>query len=172
MSYLRAENMKLRTKVEDLENRMLNLVGAIKIFSAGMPGKEHEMNNQIANILAGASELKIVAPYITEEYAMLIQDLANNGVKIQIVLNDRRFWPQEFQHFYDKLKNMRSIDLVNNPNVNYLLIWTPTQALFTSGPLHKEKLMKTVLIGTLITEKVKLDDLVEIFKNMLPSFMK
>ncbi len=171
MSLLRAENIKLRTKVEDLENRLLKLVGTIKIFAAGMSGKEHVMNNNIAEIITNATDIKIVAPYITNEYALILKDRAKNGIKVQIVLNDRRLWPEKYVNIYDELK-VTSIDLINNPNVKFLLVWTPKTALFTSGPLDKSSLMKTVLIGTLINEKGKLNELLKIFQLMLPSFMQ
>jgi len=171
MSLLRAENIKLRTKIEDLENRLLKLVGTIKIFTGGMPGNEHVMNNNIAEIITNATDIKIVAPYITNEYALILKDRARNGIKVQIVLNDRRLWPEKYVDIYDQLK-VTSIDLINNPNVKYLLVWSPKTALFTSGPLDKDSLMKTVLIGTLINEKGKLNELLKIFQLMLPSFMR
>jgi len=171
MSLLRAENIKLRTKVEDLENRLLKLVGTIKIFTGGMPGNEHVMNNNIAEIITNATDIKIVAPYITNEYALILKDRARNGIKVQIVLNDRRLWPEKHD-IYDELKVTTGIDLVNNPNVKYLLVWSPKTALFTSGPLDKNSLMKTVLIGTLINEKGKINELRKIFELMLPSFMR
>ena len=171
MSLLRAENIKLRTKIEDLENRLLKLVGTIKIFTGGMPGNEHVMNNNIAEIITNATDIKIVAPYITNEYALILKDRARNGIKVQIVLNDRRLWPEKYVDIYDQLK-VTSIDLINNPNVKYLLVWSPKTALFTSGPLDKDSLMKTVLIGTLINEKGKINELLKIFQLMLPSFMR
>ena len=172
MSLLKAENIKLKQKVEDLESRLLSVIGAIKIFSSGMSGHEHEMNNYIADILLKATELKIVAPYITQEYAMVLADRAKNGIKIQIVLNDRRLWPADVSKIYDQLKATPGVDLVNNPNVKYLLVWSPETCLFTSGPLDKETLMKTVLIGTLITEPRKSQEILSIFREMLPSFMR
>jgi hypothetical protein len=172
MSLLRAENIKLRTKVEDLENRLLKLVGTIKIFTGGMPGNEHVMNNNIAEIITNATDIKIVAPYITNEYALILKDRARNGIRVQIVLNDRRMWPKEHIEIYDELKVTTGIDLVNNPNVKYLLVWSPKIALFTSGPLDKHSLMKTVLIGTLISEKGRIQELLKIFELMLPSFMR
>ena len=172
MSLLRAENIKLRSKVEDLENRLLKLVGTIKIFTGGMPGNEHIMNNNIAEIITNATDLKIVAPYITNEYALILKDQAKNGIKVQIVLNDRRLWPKESVDIYDQIKVSNGIDLINNPNVKYLLVWSPKTALFTSGPLDKDSLMKTVLIGTLINETSKLNELLKIFQLMLPSFMR
>ncbi len=171
MSLLQAENIKLRTKIEDLENRLLKLVGTIKIFTGGMPGNEHVMNNNIAEIITNATDIKIVAPYITNEYALILKDRARNGIKVQIVINDRRLWPGHVD-IYDELKVANGIDLVNNPNVKYLLVWSPKTALFTSGPLDKDSLMKTVLIGTLINEKGRLQELLKIFQLMLPSFMR
>ena len=170
MSLLKAENIKLRGQIEKLETRILSLVGAIKIFTNGM--KEHEMNNNIAEIITNASDLKIVAPYITAEYAMILQDRAKNGIKVQLVVNDRRLWPKQFQNIYDTLKTTMGIDVINNPNVKYLLCWNPTTALFTSGPLSKDSLMNTVLIGTLVKEQGKLKEILKIFNLMLPSFMR
>ena len=146
MSLLKAENIKLKRKVEDIETRLLNLIGAIRIFSSGMPGHEHEMNNNIAEIITTGSEIKVVAPFITKEFVMILQDRAKNGVKVQIVINDRRFWPKEHANLYDTLKATNGIDLVNNPNVKYLLVWSPESALFTSRPLSKDSLMNTILI--------------------------
>ena len=172
MSYLKAENIKLKQKIEKLENELLELVGAIKIFASGMEGQEHLMNNHIADIIMAANELKIVAPYVSDEYALVLQDRARNGVKIRIVLNDRRFWPKEAVHNYDKLKMDPGIDLINNPNVRYLMVWSPDRVLISSGPLDKKLLEKTILIGTLITDKKRIQDMLEIFKQMLPSFMR
>ncbi len=172
MSLMKAENIKLKRKIEDLENRLLRLVGAIKIFTGGLAGKEHEMNNHIAEIITKGTMLRIVAPYITEEFALILQDRAKNGIKVQIVLNDRRIWPQQYMTIYDKLKATPGIDLINNPNVKYLLVWSPSTALFTSGPLCKDSLMKTILIGTLVNEKSKLNEILQIFNLMLPTFMR
>ena len=173
MSQFKADNIKLKEKIAELENRLINITGAFKIFSSGMEKREHEMNNQIANMIANAkTELKIVAPYISDEYVPLLQDRVKNHVKIQIVLNDRRFWDPKMVKNYDTLKVTTGVDLVNNPNVKYTLIWTPEQALYTSGPLDKTLLMKTVLIGTIVLEKSKLEDLKNIIKEMLPTFMR
>ena len=172
MSLIKAENIKLKRKVEELENRLLSLVGTIKIFTGGMPGKEHEMNNHIAEIITNAAEIKIVSPYITKEYAMILEDRAKNGVKVQLILNDRRLWPEQYAQIYDKLKVIPGIDVINNPNVKFLLVWSPKSALFTSGPLSKESLMKTILIGTRVNEKGKINDILDIFNLMLPSFMR
>ncbi|MCF2141585.1 MAG: hypothetical protein K9W44_16140 [Candidatus Lokiarchaeota archaeon] len=172
MSLIKAENIRLKKKVEDLENRLINLVGAIKIFATGMSDNELEMNNHIAEIISSGSELKIVAPYISEEYAILLQDRSNSGIKMQIVVNDRRLWPKNYQSIYDKLKNASTIDVINNPNVHYLMVWSPETTIFTSGPLSKEHLMKSILIGTIITEPAKNRDMLKIFNLMLPSFMR
>ena len=173
MSLLKAENMKLKNQIEHLETRVLALVGSIKIFTGGpVPGKEHVMNNNIAEIITKAQELKIVTPFITTEYAMILQDRAKNGIKVQFVVNDRRLWPEDKQSIYDSLKTSQGIDVINNPNVQYLLCWSPTSALFTSGPLSKDSLMNTVLIGTLVKEQGKLNEILKIFDLMLPSFMR
>ena len=172
MSMFKAENIRLKKRVEDLEDRLLSVVGAIKIFTGGLPGNEHEMNNHIAEVITNATKLKIVAPYVTDEYAMILEDRVNNGVDVQCILNDRRLWPDEYQSIYDKMKVTRNLQVINNPNVKFLMIWSPESALFTSGPLSKDSLMKTVLIGTRVGEKGKINDMLRIFKSMLPSFMQ
>lgn len=177
MSFVKGENIRLKEKIQELEDKLVNLVGQIKIFSSGIvsSGKQHELNNTIANLLVKpkpGEEIKIVAPYIGDEYTTVLKARAAEGVKIQIVLNDRNLWPKEFVKFYDILKTTPKIDLVNNPNVKYLLIWTENEALFSSGPLDKNILMNTVLIGVLIKEKTKLNTLLEIYKEMLPSFLR
>lgn len=172
MSIIKAENIRLKKKVEDLENRLINLVGAIKTFASGTTDNELEMNNNIAEIISSGSLLHIVAPYITDEYALLLQDRAKSGTKIQVVVNDRRLWPKEHQKLYDKLKSAEGIDIINNPNVQFLLIWSPENVIYTSGPLSKDHLMKSILIGTLITEKAKIRDMQKIYNLMLPSFMR
>jgi predicted transcriptional regulator len=172
VSRLKAENIRLNKRIHTLEDKVLNLVGAIKIFMGGMPGKEHLINNHIVEIITEASKIKIIAPYITEEYSLILEDRAKKGIEIMAIVNDRRFWPEKYRNIYDKLKVMKNLQIINNPNVKFLLIWCPETVLFTSGPLSKESLMKTVLIGTKITEKGKIDDVLKIFNSMLPSFMR
>ena len=150
MSFVKGENIRLKEKIEELEDKLLSLVGQITIFSSGLVsmGKQHELNNKIAGILVKPKpweEIKIVAPYIGEEYTTVLKTRAAEGVKIQIVLNDRHLWPKENQKFYDILKTTPKIDMVNNPNVRYLLIWTEDEALFSSGPLDKTVLMNYCL---------------------------
>ena len=177
MSFVKGENIRLKEKIQELEDKLLSLVGQITIFSSGMvsTGKQHELNNNIASILVkpkAGEQIKIVAPFVGEEYTTLLKAKAAEGVKIQIVLNDRNLWPKEHMKYYDVLKTTPKIDLVNNPNVKYLLVWTENEALFSSGPLDKAILMNTVLIGILIKEKTKLTALLEIYKEMLPSFLR
>ena len=123
-------------------------------------------------IITNATQLKIIAPYITEEYELLLEDRARKGIDIMAIFNDRRLWPEEYQGIYDKFKVMKNLQVVNNPNVKFLLIWSPEAALFTSGPLSKESLMNTILIGTHISEESKIKDIKKIFNSMLPSFMR
>ncbi|MHA1795511.1 MAG: hypothetical protein ACTSUK_05320 [Promethearchaeota archaeon] len=172
MSIIKAENIRLKKKVEDLENRLINLVGAIKIFATGTTDNEMEMNNHFAEIITNSQELKIVAPYISEEYSLILQDRAKAGVKIQIVVNDRSLWPKNYQKIYDTLKADRSVDVVNNPNVNFLMVWSPNTSIFTSGPLSKDHLMNSILIGTIVSDPARNRDMLKIFNLMLPTFMR
>jgi hypothetical protein len=173
MSFLKAENIKLKEQVESLEQRLLNLAGTLVLFPSGIQGKENELSNRIATLIASATtELKIVAPYITQDFALLIQDRAKNGVKIDIILTDRRFWPEPHQKVYDSLKLTRNVSLINIPNVQFLLILKESEAILSSGPMDKVVLTKNVLVGTHIKDKIKINDLNNIFKEMLPSFMR
>lgn len=173
MSFLKAENIKLKEQVEDLEKRLLNLAGTVQLFASGVQGKESEMSNRIATVLASATgNLKIVAPYITQDFALLIQDRAKNGVNVEIILTDRRFWPEAHQKVYDSLKLTRNVNLINIPNVQFLLVLKDSEAILGSGPMDKAVLSKNVLVGSHIKDKIKINDLVNIFKEMLPSFMR
>src|SRR6056297_3071004 len=124
MSYLKAENLKLKKKIQQLEDRVLDLEGSIKILSSVTENNEHVINNQIADIITSASELKIVAPYITKEYTLVLQDRVKSGADVMLVLNDRRLWPDDAATFYDKIKVTPNMELVNNPNVKYLMVWS------------------------------------------------
>jgi hypothetical protein len=173
MSFLKADNIKLKEQVEDLEKRIANLAGSMRIFSSGMPGHEQDMSSQIMNLITSVTdEMKIVVPYITQEYSMILLDRAKNNIKVQIVTNDRRFWPAEHQKVYDVLKVTRNINLVNLPGVYYLMVLTAKEAIVSSAPLDKNILTKSILIGFLIKERIKLEELGVIFKEMLPSFMR
>lgn len=172
MSVFKAENIRLKEKITTLEDRVLGMVAAVKILPGGMPGKEHIINNNIAEIITTENKIKIVAPYITTDYAHVLIARASQGVEIQMVINDRKAWPKEFENLYTKLKQTNGINLINNPNVQYLAVTSENSAIITSGPLDKDHLMKTVLIATFIQEKRILKELDEIFKEMLPSFMR
>ncbi len=177
MSYLKAENLRLKKRVNELEEKLVNLVGQIKIFSSGIEsmGKQHELNNAIATLImkpAAEEELKIVTPFVGHDYFLVLESQAKAGVSIQLIVNPRQAWPKKHQEVYDKLKATRNIELYGNPNVKYLLIWTKTEGIFSSVSLDKEELMNNILIGITILEPSKLGKLLEIYKEMLPSFMR
>ena len=141
-------------------------------MSSGTKNNEHVLNNQIADIITSASEIKIVAPYITKEYTLVLQDRVRSGANVMLVLNDRRLWPEDVAPFYDKIKVTPGMELVNNPNVKYLMIWSPNKVIISSGPLDKNLLESTVLVVTVITEPKKIEKCKHIMGEMLPSFMR
>jgi hypothetical protein len=73
---------------------------------------------------------------------------------------------------YDDLKNAQGISIINNPHVNFLLVFNTEQAVFSGGFLDKEELSKSILIVTSVKEKQKLRLIAEIFSSMLPTFMR
>jgi hypothetical protein len=84
-----------------------------------------------------------------------------------------------YAEIYDRLKSTHGIDLVNNPNVKFLMVVgndaenSPEHAVFSSGWLERRVLDKTVLLGTYIEQdRQKLKELLGIYNQLLPSFMR
>jgi len=70
------------------------------------------------------------------------------------------------------LLNISGMTLINNPNVNYLLLFNTETAIYAGGVLDKELLSNSVLIITTIKEEQKIRKIADIFSAMLPSFMR
>lgn len=188
-SILKAENLKLKQDLENLQLEMIRLTGSVQIFESGGEKTKQELNNRIEKLINEAkSEVKIVTPKIGPDYAQLLIKKANSGVPIQIVINDRRFLVKDeskkgikgsptevdvdYASIYDQLKLVKGIDLINNPNVQFLMIITPTEALFSAGWLEKKILERTIVLGCSIKDLKKIQELHQIFKLLLPSFMR
>jgi hypothetical protein len=133
----------------------------------------------------GKDELKVVTPKIGPEFAQILIDKAKAGTKIQIIINDRRILAEEsklakshkkvdinYEKVYDLLKVAPEIDLINNPNVRFLMIWTRKHVLFSGGWLEKSLLKKTILLGVHVQDIAKIEELAVIYKQLLPSFMR
>lgn len=190
-SLLKAENIKLKKKIEELEDSLLNITGSIKLFSSGVEGSSTTLNSKIDDLIDNAtSTVEIITPKVGPEYAKELIEKAKTGINIQIVINDRRLLTQEqsrkgifaggrvlstntnYAEIYDKLKTASNIDLVNNPNVQFVMCKTEKEAVFSAGWLEKPILENTVLLGTYIRENSMLKQLTTIYKELLPSFMR
>ncbi|MCP4761650.1 MAG: hypothetical protein GY870_07700 [archaeon] len=197
-SMLKAENMKLKKQIEDLQNTVMRITGSIKIFPSGISGSGSNLNDKISEILSTASgNIRIITPKVGTEYERRLVDISKKGTKIQIIINDRRFLtpdeerksafpvtfaknksptagktPINYAKIYDQLKTTSGIDLVNNPNVKFLLILTSNDAIFSAGWLERSVLDNTILLGAHIQDKKKIKEIEEIYSNLLPSFMR
>jgi hypothetical protein len=190
-SILKAENLKLKQDLEDLQSEMIRLTGSIQIFESGGEKSKQELNTRIEKFINDAkSDFKIVTPRIGPNYAQMLIKKANSGVPFQIVINDRRFLVKEevkkgalirgvqtetevdYAAIYDQLKITKGIDLINNPNVQFLMLLTPNDALFSAGWLEKKILEKTIILGCSIKDQKKIQELYQIFKLLLPTFMR
>ncbi|MFX1448906.1 MAG: hypothetical protein ACFFCG_12390 [Promethearchaeota archaeon] len=170
---LRTENSRLKKEVQNLENKILSLVGMISLNSSGGSEGKSILNDQLINlIISTKQQLNIVSPKIDRFYANEIKKLPKKGIPILIITNDRGGIPKDFQEIYDDLKATSGIKIINNPNVRYLLVFNMEEALYSGGSLVKEELEKSILIVTSIREATKLRKIVEIFNLMLPSFMR
>jgi len=170
---LRIENDKLKKKVENLENKVLSLVGLISLESSGDLKHKNVLNEILINLITStSSQLNIVSPKIDRFYSIELKKLTEKGVSILIITNDRGNIPKIYQEFYDDLKQTSGISIINNPNVRYLLIFNAEEAIYSGGSLDKGELEKSILIITRIKEGAKLRKIAEIFRLMLPSFMR
>jgi F420-dependent methylenetetrahydromethanopterin dehydrogenase len=170
---LRTENSRLKNEVQNLENKILSLVGMINLKSSGGSEGKNVLNEQLINlVISTKQQLNIVSPKIDRFYADEIKKLTQKGIPILIITNDRGGIPKEFQEVYDDLKAMSGVNIINNPNVRYLLVFNSEEALYSGGSLVKEELEKSILIVTSIREAAKLRKIAEIFSLMLPSFMR
>ncbi len=173
ISQLRLENTKLRDKVNELEQKIISIVGLIQLFPSGIEGKKEALNEKILSVInSTVSSLKIITPKIGPFYSEKILSVAKKGIPVLMIINDRRFIPQEFQQYYDDLKTKSNVSIVNNPVVKYLLVMNEKEVLFSAASLVKKELSNSILIGTLVKEKNKLLRIEQIVSNMLPSFMR
>ncbi len=170
---LRVENDRLKKEVQNLENKILSLVGMISLRSSGGLERKNVLNEHLINLITSTSnQLNIVSPKIDKFYSIELKKLTEKGIPILIITNDRGNIPKIYQEIYDDLKHTSRISIINNPNVRYLLVFNTKEAVYSGGSLDKEELEKSVLITTHIKESAKLRKIAEIFSLMLPSFMR
>ncbi|MFX1584862.1 MAG: hypothetical protein ACFFDL_09695 [Promethearchaeota archaeon] len=170
---LRFENQNLKKQVQDLESKVLSLVGMVDLKSSGGSDKKNLLNDLLIELITSTTtQLNIVSPKIGKFYANELKKLADQGIPILIITNDRGGLPKGYQEIYDDLKQTGGISIINNPNVRYLLAFNSEKAIYSGGSLDKDELEKSILIVTSIQETTKLRTIAEIFTLMLPSFMR
>jgi len=170
---LRRENSRLKNEVQNLENKILSLVGMIDLKSSGGSEGKNILNELLINlIISTKQQLNVVSPKIDRFYANELKKLTQKGIPILIITNDRGGIPKDFQEVYDDLKATSGVNIINNPNVRYLLVFNSEEGIYSGGSLVKEELEKSILIITSIREAAKLRKIAEIFSLMLPSFMR
>lgn len=184
-SMLKGENIKLKAKLDELESILTRIAGSVYIFSAGTTESKVDLYTKIEEVINSAREnLKVVTPKIGPEFAKVLIAKAKKGTKIQVVINDRRILVEEtklakaqkkdvnYERTYDLLKVTPEIDLINNPNVRFLMVWTRKNVIFAGGWLEKALLKNTILLGVHVKDISKIEELSEIYKQLLPTFMR
>jgi len=170
---LRVENTRLKSEVQNLENKVLSLVGMITLEPSGGTERKNVLNEHLINLITSTSiQLNIVSPKIDKFYSIELKKLTEKGIPILIITNDRGNIPKIYQEIYDDLKQTSGIDIINNPNVRFLLVFNAEEGIYSGGSLDKLELEKSILISTRIKESAKLRKIAEIFSLMLPSFMR
>ena len=62
-SMLKGENLKLKSKIDELEDTLTRIAGAVHIFSTGAPESKIDLYSKILDVINTAREnLKIVTP--------------------------------------------------------------------------------------------------------------
>ncbi len=169
--FFKMENVKLKQKIQELEDRIVNVVG---LFKAIMPA---EINAHIEGMIsAPGPEIKIVAKEVDPAFAELIIKASQAGKKTRIVTSERpkekiKNPPPNLQA-YEKLKNTPGIDVIEIHGLTQLLILIPNKAFFSAGSLTRENLARNNQLGFEISEKGLLQQIQEVFAGYLPSFMR
>jgi len=170
---LKVENMRLKKEVQNLESKILNLVGMIEIDQSGGEGHKNLVNEKIIEMLHSSEEfMNLVTPKVDNFYTRELINAANKQISISLIINERSTIPPIYQTYYDQLKGTPNINIVNNPNVRYLLLLNEKEAIYSGGSLDRDELERSILILTRIKAQDKLKKIAEIFQLMLPSFMR
>lgn len=170
---LRIENKRLKEQIQDLENKLLSIVGMITLESSGGPNKKVVINEKILELFHKTNDkLRIVTTRVDQFYANELKKLAGKGIDILLITNERSRIPSQYTKIYDDLKVTNGIKIINHPNLKYLLMFNENEAIYCGGALDKEELENSILIVTTIKESSKLRKIREIFNMMLPSFMR
>ncbi len=169
--FFKMENVKLKQKIQELEDRIVNVVG---LFKAIMPA---EINSYIETLISSPGpEMKIVAKEVDPNFADLIIKASQAGKKIRLVTSERpkekiKNPPPNLQA-YEKLKNTPGIDVIETHGLTQLLILLPIKAFYSAGPLTRDNFARNNQLGFEIGEKGLLQQVQEVFAGYLPSFMR
>ena len=171
---LRLENRRLKEQVQNMENKVLNLVGAINIQSSGVfQDTKHVLNERLIELIGTTEvQLNVVAPKVDRFYSTELMRIASKGIPVLLITNDRGGLPEEYQKYYDEIKASSGVKVINNPNVRYLLVFNEKNAIYSGGSLDKAELERSILIATTVEARSKLKKIASIFSMMLPSFMR
>ncbi len=169
--FFKMENVKLKQKIQELEDRLVNVVGLCKAI---MPA---EINSYIEALISSpGTELKIVAKEVDSNYADIIIKAAQTGKKVRLVTSERPKEkiknPPPTLQAYEKLKSTPGIDVIETHGLTQLLILLPTKIFYSAGPLTKDNLMRNNQLGFEIAERGLLQQVQEVFSGYLPSFMR
>jgi hypothetical protein len=165
---LRIENQKLKNQVEQLENKILSLVGNIEIEVS----QKGLLNEEILTLFENTeNQLNILTPYIDKFYINELKRLSQN-INIMVIIHDRSLIPKEYRTYYDELKSVSNVKIVNNPNIRCLLVFNEVNGIYTAGALDKNILDNSILIETKINEASILHKIKQIYTLFLPSFMR
>ncbi|MEJ2251468.1 MAG: hypothetical protein P8Y70_04690 [Candidatus Lokiarchaeota archaeon] len=170
---LRIENKRLKEQVESLEKKVLTLVGNIEIEISGKSKNVNLINNEITELINNSkNSLKIMSSKIDRFYSNELRKIAQKGIQIMIIANERSKIPDNYLEYYDKLKSTNGINIVNSPNVKMLMIFNNEEGIYSGGFLDRKELEESLLILTKIKETSKLKMLSNLFSLLLPSFMR
>ncbi len=169
--FFKMENVKLKQKIQELEDRLVNVVGLCKAI---MPA---EINSYLESLISSpGTEIKIVAKEIDPGYAEMIIKASQAGKKTRIVTSERpkekiKNPPPNLQA-YEKLKNTPGIDVIEIHGLTQLLILLPAKVFFSAGPLTRENFARNNQLGFEIAERGLIQQIQEVFGGYLPSFMR
>ena len=166
---LRIENQKLKNQVEQLENKILSLVGNIEIEVS----QKGLLNEDILTLFENTeNQLNILTSYLDKFYINELRRLSQKDINIMVIVHERSLIPKEYKTFYDELKSMSNIQIVSNPNINCLIVFNDKKGIYSAGALDKNMLDKSILIETKINEATKLHKIKQMYNLFLPSFMR
>ncbi|MHA1497297.1 MAG: hypothetical protein ACTSRT_07085 [Promethearchaeota archaeon] len=143
---LRTENQRLKQQIQNLENKVLSLVGMVRFESSGGPERKNVLNEHLLELIGNTkTQINIVSTKIDKFYAIELKRLTQKGVAVLLIMNDRGNIPKAYQEVYDDLKLTPGIKIINNPNVRYLLVFNSEEAIYSGGSLDKDDLEKSII---------------------------